>query len=104
MTDTDLVVLLLRIVGIWDNRKSVKYALVGGFIVCLGTSLAFAILTTLRSFGWLLRIALHAGALMKDIGAMSYSAPLNICVINPAAYHGLIVEYTQGVWGGMVRT
>lgn len=95
-------VLLLRIVGIWDNRKSVKYALVGGFIVCLGTSLAFAILTTLRSFGWLLRIALHAGALMKDIGAMSYSAPLNICVINPAAYHGLIVEYTQGVWGGML--
>lgn len=78
-------VLLLRIVGIWDNRKSVKYALVGGFIVCLGTSLAFAILTTLRSFG-----------------AMSYSAPLNICVINPAAYHGLIVDYTQGVWGGML--
>ncbi|KAF9817021.1 hypothetical protein IEO21_03695 [Rhodonia placenta] len=34
--------------------------------------------------------------------AMSYSAPLNICVINPAAYHGLIVEYTQGVWGGML--
>lgn len=77
--------LLLRAVSLWDNRNSIRYALIGGFVVCLGVSFAFTVSSALRS-----------------IGAMSYSPEINACVINENAYHGRITGYMVGAWGGML--
>lgn len=76
---------LLRAVSLWDNRNSIRYALIGGFVVCLGVSFAFTVSSALRS-----------------IGAMSYSPEINACVINENAYHGRITGYMVGAWGGML--
>lgn len=76
--DIQSVMLLLRAVSLWDNRNSIRYALIGGFVVCLGVSFAFTVSSALRS-----------------IGAMSYSPEINACVINENAYHGRITGYMQ---------
>jgi len=75
--------LLLRAYSLWDNRKSVKYALIGGFVVCLTISVSFAIVVTKQAF--------------EEI---SYSRLLNFCVVTSTSRR--LPDYTIGVWGGML--
>lgn len=106
--DIQSVMVLLRAVSLWDNRNSIRYALIGGFVVCLGVSFAFTVSSALRSIGKYQRLNIVCLERMTRgigvIGAMSYSPEINACVINENAYHGRITGYMVGAWGGMVRS
>lgn len=80
-------VLLLRVYALWDNRRSVKYALYIGFMVCLGISLGFAI-----TIGHNL---LHSIVYFK---IQHFEA----CVINSTSRQVNFALYAIGLWGGML--
>ncbi|KAH9919142.1 uncharacterized protein B0H18DRAFT_1122702 [Fomitopsis serialis] len=42
-------VLVLRIYGLWDNRRIITIALVGGFVVFYGITVAFAVVSTIQT-------------------------------------------------------
>ncbi|KAI0733910.1 hypothetical protein C8Q72DRAFT_501193 [Fomitopsis betulina] len=72
------VALLLRVYALWDNRKKVKHALLFGFAVCYGFSLASAIVT-----------------MAQLAGGIRCNVDLRTCVLPEKA------KYIAGVWGGM---
>ncbi|KAH9920290.1 uncharacterized protein B0H18DRAFT_1106289 [Fomitopsis serialis] len=73
------LVLFLRVHTIWDNRKEVKYALLFGFVVCYGVSIAFALVT------------------MLDLaGKLQYNGQLKSCTLPEKP------KYMPGVWGAMI--
>ncbi|PCH40554.1 hypothetical protein WOLCODRAFT_67498, partial [Wolfiporia cocos MD-104 SS10] len=71
--------LLLRIYGLWDGRKVVKYALVIGFVICFGITLTFAVAT-----------------LGQTLDSLRYLQIINSCTTSAK------LKSIVGVWGGMV--
>lgn len=71
--------LILRVYGLWDNRKIAKRLLIGGFVVCYSLTTAFVVLFVVQA----------------DRDGITYSAAVNSCVLGNSTY-------LTGVLGGMV--
>ncbi|PCH40580.1 hypothetical protein WOLCODRAFT_68658, partial [Wolfiporia cocos MD-104 SS10] len=76
---TSQFILILQVYGLWDNRKSVKHALIGGFIVCFTCSMIFVLITEMN----------------RITAQLSYSSFLSACIITSKPV------YVIGIWGGM---
>lgn len=70
--------LILRVYGLWDNRKIAKRLLIGGFVVCYSLTTAFVVLFVVQA----------------DRDGITYSAAVNSCVLGNSTY-------LTGVLGGM---
>lgn len=77
--------LLLRAYSLWDNRKTIRHALVGGFVVCFSISMALSVCVARIAFGQL-----------------QYSRLFNICMISPNATDQSLTYYSLGAWGAML--
>ncbi|KAH9920289.1 uncharacterized protein B0H18DRAFT_881198, partial [Fomitopsis serialis] len=71
--------LLLHVYALWDSRKQAKYALIAGFIVCYGASVAFTLVT-----------------MIQLSGKMQYNSDLQSCVVPEKP------TFLSGAWAGMV--
>jgi len=72
-------IILFRVYTLWDDRKNISYALMGGFVVCFGATVVFVVLAGIQL-----------------IGGMRYVAEANTCSFEKRSW------YLTGAWSPMV--
>lgn len=103
MADERSVALLLRVYGLWDNKRSVRYALICGFTICFSISVAFAIALLIAAFGASLVInvlSLTYEIDVLNIGMTNYEQIAHSCMIMLKDNQTYLLA---GGWAGMVR-
>ncbi|CCL98756.1 uncharacterized protein FIBRA_00761 [Fibroporia radiculosa] len=79
--------LLLRATLLWDNKRSIKYALICGFAIGLSISITFA--------------SLVEREIQSGMDVLN-SRGSRTCIIESSSWNSQYAIYYAGVWGGML--